>query len=373
MEPVRIDYRIRLDNGRTETFKFVLDGRSFDLIPQKVVDPPDWTRLGYRQCQHCGLAETARPYCPLALQLHGLVEAFHDTRSIDEVVLDVVTVDRRVIQRVALQQAIASMLDLIWPICGCPKTTNMKPLARFHLPVASEEETVFRVTGMHLLGQYFRSHYGDSAAIEFDGLAKMYEDYHVLNKSLASRLQEVTRSDSVKNAITLLDMYSMLVPALLDDQLAEMRPFFEAYLPEGGAAPAATADHLKKAKAFRLELVPMAEPSVKKVDYIDAALATEEGGEGAAIDREDHEAKAAREREREARKAQAVAEARAREKEAAEAILSGSSLSLALEPLDGDDVKQKRSKDEIFRMAEEEEGASRDKGGKESIFLVNDD
>jgi hypothetical protein len=350
MEPVRIDYRIRLESGRTESFKFILDGERFDLIPGKVKNPPDWTRLGHRQCKHCTLDEKAHPHCPLALQLHGLVTRFEETSSIDEVVLDVVTEDRRVIQKVALQQAIASMLDLIWPICGCPKTTNMKPLARFHLPVASEEETVFRVTGMYLLGQYFRSHNSDSAAIEFDGLAKIYEDYHILNKALASRLQEVTRSDSVKNAITLLDMYSMLVPALLEDQLAEMRPFFEAYAPQGGELKE-TSDHLKKAKAFRLELVPMAAPPVNKMDNLEAALASEEPG--LSMGSEGEESRLAKEQARAKIREQATSEARAREKQAAEEILSGSSLSLELEPLDESATKPKH-KDEIFEMAEEE-------------------
>lgn len=256
MEPVCIEYRIELGAHRTETFDFALDGKSFDLITREVLDSPRWIELGYRQCPHCPLTPEQSPHCPLALQLRDIVERFHDTKSIDQVALEVVTADRRVIQTLALQQAIASMLDLIWPTCGCPKTTNMKPLARFHLPVASEEETVFRVTGMYLLAQYFLSLTSDSARIELDGLTRIYEDSHILNTAVARRLQDVTKSDSVKNAITLIDMYSMLVPVLLEDQLAEMRGFFKAYLPEGGTVGAKT-NHLEQAKAFRLELVPL--------------------------------------------------------------------------------------------------------------------
>jgi len=256
MEPVHIRYLIRLGEDRTETFEFTLDGTSFELITNDIPNPPDWTRLGYKQCPHCPLSPEKTLRCPLALQLHDIVDRFHDTNSIDKVELEVVTMERRVIQTLDIQQAIASMLDLIWPICGCPKTTHMKPLARFHLPVASEEETVFRVTGMYLLAQYFLSHTSHDAGIEFDGLTKIYKESHVLNSAIASRLRGVTRSDSVKNAITLIDMYSMLVPALLEDQLAEMRGFFKAYLPEG-ALEVATTNHLEKAKAFRMELAPM--------------------------------------------------------------------------------------------------------------------
>jgi hypothetical protein len=32
---------------------------------------------------------------------------------------------------------------------------TVKPMARFHLPLASEEETIYRATTMYLLAQYF--------------------------------------------------------------------------------------------------------------------------------------------------------------------------------------------------------------------------
>ena len=102
MEPVRIEYQIRLDGDRTETFEFALDGKSFDLSTREVRDAPDWTELGYRQCPHCPLTPEKSPHCPLAVQLHDIVERFHETKSIDEVELQVVTADRRVIQTLAI-------------------------------------------------------------------------------------------------------------------------------------------------------------------------------------------------------------------------------------------------------------------------------
>jgi hypothetical protein len=53
----------------------------------------------------------------------------------------------------------------------------------------------------------------------------------------------------------LLDMYSSLVPMLLEDQLAEIRGFFTAFLPEDEIkTEVATNNYLEKAKAFALEL-----------------------------------------------------------------------------------------------------------------------
>ena len=264
MDSVNIEYRIKLSEERTEHFVFELDGKSFDLKGSGPPNPPEWTRLSFKQCPHCPLTEENHPHCPLALRLHDIVNRFHDTRSIDKVELEVVTHERRVIQTLDIQRAVASILDLIMPICGCPKTACLKPLARFHLPLASEEETVFRVTGMYLLAQYFLSNGSSAGRIELDGLSGIYEGLHDLNKAVTGRLRDVTRSDSLKNAFALVDTYSILVPLLVEDQLVEMRGFFEAYL-QGAESKQPVTHHLDEIKAFKLELVPL-EGEVKRGD-----------------------------------------------------------------------------------------------------------
>lgn len=241
-----------------------------------------------------------------------MVERFHETRSIDEVKLEVITEDRTVVQTTALQRVLSSMLGLIFPTCGCPKTAYMRPMARFHLPLASEEETVFRVAGMYLVAQYFLTHNGKKGQFAFDGLISIYEDFHILNKAIASRLQYATDSDSSKNAITLLDMYSSLVPMLLEDQLAEIRGFFTAFLPEDEIqAEVATNNYLEKAKAFALELetdlalAPIDSPDSDLPAWLRGAIEEEETKPASSLGKPDTSA--------------------------IDAILSASSLSLSLE------------------------------------------
>lgn len=275
MESVNITYRIKLSEKVTETFSFDLDGKTFELTNKQVDNPPKWAELGFRQCSHCPLKAEQHTHCPMALQLHNVVERFHNSRSIDEVEVEVINDDKRVVVTTALQRVIASMLGLVFPICGCPKTAYMRPLARFHSPLASEEETVFNVTGMYLLAQYFLTTAGTRGQFDFKGLASIYDDMHILNAAVASRLQGATTSDSVKNAITLIDMYSTLVPMLIEDQLAEMRSFFRAYLPEGDAAPKSTKNYLEKAKAFslELELAPIDDGKPGEPEWLKAAKA----------------------------------------------------------------------------------------------------
>lgn len=256
METISVVYRIKLSPVLTEEFDFEMDPETFEITSTpRVAKLPAWTELGFKQCANCPLKPEEHPHCPMAVQLHHIVERFHTTRSIDEVTLEVITEQRTVIQTTALQNAISSMLGLVFPISGCPRTEGMKPLARFHVPLASEEETVFNVSGMYLLAQYFVNLKNRNGVLSFDGLIRMYEDLHVVNKAVASRLQAVTTSDSVKNAITLLDMYSSLIPMLLQDQLVEIRRFFNAYLPEDEIV-VPTSNYLEQAKAFRIVLTP---------------------------------------------------------------------------------------------------------------------
>jgi len=268
MKPVKILYRIQLSEQVTEEFNYHLHPETFEIIstPNKEA-LPDWTELGFKQCPNCPLKVEEHPHCPMAVQLHHMVERFHNTSSIDQVKVKVVTEQRTLIKSTDLQSAISSMLGLLFPISGCPKTEGMKPLARFHVPMGSEEETVFNVAGMYLLAQYFLNLKNKNGVLSFDGLIKMYEDLHIVNKHVASRLQTVTRSDSVKNAITLLDMYCSLIPMLLQDQLVEMRSFFSAYLPENEIIKP-TSNYLEQAKKFRI--MPIDDAKAEETQDIDS-------------------------------------------------------------------------------------------------------
>lgn len=238
-----ITYRIRLRKQAVEIFTFVLDAHTGDLQAEPLPAPPRWTELDYQQCPHCPLKKEQHPHCPLALQLCNIIDRLHDTTSFDEVDLEVITPERTITQRVELQRVIGSMVGLVSPTSGCPKTAYMKPMARFHLPLSTEEETLFRVSGMYLLAQHLLGNKVDLA-----GLNNIYEELHVVNKHIASRLKHATESDSSKNAIALLDMYSNLVPMMIEEQLPELRQLFSAYEASTATIPLEAVVKTPKAK-----------------------------------------------------------------------------------------------------------------------------
>ena len=123
------------------------------------------------------------------------------------------------------------MMGLIIATCGCPHTTFFKPMARFHLPLASEQETIFRATSMYLLAQYYLNKEYRIADFEFEGLGRIYDDMQIVNFAIAERLRTATLTDSSINAVVLLDSYAQALPLAIDKSLEGIRhlftPFFQ--------------------------------------------------------------------------------------------------------------------------------------------------
>lgn len=266
MEPVNIGYRIKIKD-EIKAFDYRLHSETYGLTEETAsstaLTTAEWTRLDHRKCPHCPLQSEEHPHCPLALQLEPLVENFHQTSSIDEVELEMIRGTRKIIDTTSLQEALSSILEVLYPASGCPKTLLMRPHARFHIPSGSEEEKVYSVTSMYMLAQYFRDKTDSNGDFEFAGLIDFYADMSVLNKAIASRLTGATRSDSVKNAITLMDMYSTLIPLMLEDDLVEIRGIFKDFLPEEAPEKMAAIKNrvLERIKTAKLELVPLDEDS----------------------------------------------------------------------------------------------------------------
>jgi hypothetical protein len=99
-------------------------------------------------------------------------------------------------------------------------------MARFHLPFASEMETVYRSVCMFLLARELK---GDADARGFAALEALYENLHVVNRDMSRRLGAATRADPARNAMALLDAYTTLLPAALESSLGELKPLFDAW------------------------------------------------------------------------------------------------------------------------------------------------
>jgi hypothetical protein len=130
------------------------------------------------------------------------------------------------------------MMGLINAASGCPKLAFFKPMARFHLPLASQDETIYRAVSTYLLAQYFVRKAGGAADLDLHGLQQIYTDIQSINVSMARRLREASKTDSAVNALVILDMYAQIVPELIENSLVKLRPIFSVYLEAEPGGPA---------------------------------------------------------------------------------------------------------------------------------------
>ena len=221
-----IVYRFDLPDGSAKTLEFAFDAVDFKMLKAPPDSPPFWTELTFSRCANCPLDERLNPHCPAALQLASALEPLNALVSFDTVGVTVTQAERTMYAQTAAQQAMSSVIGLVMATSGCPWTDHLRPMARFHLPFASEAETVYRSIGMFLLA---RAIAGSDESQGFAALESLYENLHVVNRDMSRRLGAAARTDPARNAMALLDAYTTLLPEALARSLDELSPLFDAW------------------------------------------------------------------------------------------------------------------------------------------------
>src|SRR5258705_13526736 len=208
--PQRIRYRFDLPDGSQKSLDFPFDAADFRLSNAAPDAPPFWTALTFNQCANCPLNAADHPHCPAALQMAPAVELLKALVSFDTVGVTVTQAERTVYAETTAQLAMSSVLGLIMATAGCPWADRFRPMARFHLPFASEVDTVYRSIGMFLLARELT---GESRARGFAALEELYENLRIVNRGMSLRLGGATRNVPAQNAMALLDACNRLFPA----------------------------------------------------------------------------------------------------------------------------------------------------------------
>lgn len=231
MSNITISYKLTsVADGKQFTIDIVLDAAHLEPVAPLPDILPEWTALAHCQCECCPLSESEHALCPAAARLSSLGNFFQALCSYDEMTLEVVTDERRILQSTTAQRALSSLMGLIIATSGCPVTAYFKPMARFHLPLSSHEETVYRATSMYMLAQFFRGKRGPSIDIDMNGLTEIYDAMRMVNVGLAERIRSATSADALVNAVVLLDTNALLLPSVVADSVPEVEYLFRAYL-----------------------------------------------------------------------------------------------------------------------------------------------
>lgn len=231
MSVLNIKYEFELPRGLVRDYVLLLDRKTLKQHEQLTRESslPDWAALDCFQCSNCPLNISSHPHCPLAASLSSIVPVCQDLKSFDEVDIRVSMPERTVTSSTTIQRALSSLLGLVVATSACPHTKYLRPMARFHLPLATEEETFYRSASMYLLAQYFLYRAGHTPDITLNGLAVIYQDIQIVNRAMVNRLRIASKEDGTVNAIILLDLFAKAFPQVIEDSLEDMRYLFMPY------------------------------------------------------------------------------------------------------------------------------------------------
>lgn len=222
-----IRYVFDQKGGNVGIYELYFDLQSLSVIRREPREPPSWAKLHVSKCAHCPLDEKLKPHCPIGVNLADLVEHFKDTASYARVSVTVTTEARQYRKEVPIQEGLFSIFELLMVTSGCPKMNFLRPLARFHLPFSTIEETIVRNVSIYLLGQYFLHKRGGTADLDLRGLKEKYDETGKVYLGLIDRIKTIIKSgDANQNTITTLDTFAKLLSMALKKDLEKYAHFF---------------------------------------------------------------------------------------------------------------------------------------------------
>ncbi len=225
--PIEIRYLVDCGGDKQFDIPVLIDPDTLLRITTSDDAPPDWTLLNHHPCACCQLPKGAGPHCPAAVALVEMVRCFGDMLSYTEAAVVVKTPQREVHTHTTVQRVLSSLLGLFMATSGCPSMDFLKPMARFHLPFASRQETLYRAASSYMLMQYFLHKEGKPCDMEMRNLQESYHRVSLVNRNMAARLRETVHGDANLNAVVLLDLFAQDIPMAIEDGLADLEKLFQ--------------------------------------------------------------------------------------------------------------------------------------------------
>ncbi len=225
--PLEFKYQFQFANGETLDYEIFLEPDSLSMIHETYdQELPEWTRLTYEQCKDCPLNVKAHPHCPIAVNIMELVETFKTVFSYHDCIVSCETAERTYVKKTSVMEGLSAIFGMIMATSDCPVMEFLKPMARFHLPFATIEETTVRTASMYLLAQYF--HHRDTPGMTFDfsTLENHYAKVQLVNEGLLERINSISSEDADKNAIITLHSLSQFLSMEIDYSLGGLERVF---------------------------------------------------------------------------------------------------------------------------------------------------
>jgi len=223
---ISISYLFDFENNNVKTFEALLNSSTLSLVLPQSYEIPPWANAF--RCSQCP-RETANSHCcSICINISHLIEEFKTFDSVTPCTISVRTKERNYSLKSDVQRGLSSLLGLYMATSDCPFLGFLRPMARFHLPFASTEETIFRSTGSYLIGQYFKAKKSNQADFELSQLPATYSKVSKINHDIIRHLRKnYYTHDAYANSLVILDNFAQMISAFLPEELDEFASFYE--------------------------------------------------------------------------------------------------------------------------------------------------
>ncbi len=219
-----IEYLFTMDDGKVLNYKINFSRPWTDILVQS--DYPVWTELDFKQCGNCPLNPEEYSHCPVAIDAKEIFLGFKEILSSSVANVRVITSEREYFKRCDAQTGLRALIGFVMATSQCPILSKMRGMAHYHLPFASIDEIVFRVSSSYLLSQYYLHQEGGEPDWELKGLKKYYKDLLTLNYDFLQRIRIASEAHSNLDVLSTLFSISSLLSINLEQHLQELKPLF---------------------------------------------------------------------------------------------------------------------------------------------------
>jgi hypothetical protein len=218
-----VTYEFNFESGKKQSFPVETERHATGIDSSEGCAPEKWTVLDYCQCSNCPLKKDRVKYCPAALDLQGVVEAFKKEAAFQKVEVRVVTPPRTYTKKTSLEEGLRSMMGLIMATSGCPVLGELKPMALHHIPFSSNDEFVLRSVSLYLMQQYFNQREHQPVDWELKGLVERNKRLQIVNQALWQRVHAVCEGDSSLKALLSFFSLASSITFSLEAQLLKIK------------------------------------------------------------------------------------------------------------------------------------------------------
>lgn len=227
MDTICFEYQFKFSDGSVREFRVEINPDTMIALEDPKYQPPDWAKLETHQCSHCPYNKADKPYCPVAKSIARVAEAFKSDISHTETTVMVKTENRFYGKRTDIQIGLQSLFGLMMATTECSHMDLFKPMARYHLPFSTLDETVVRIIGKYLIAQYLKTQKGQTPALDMQELIDGYANVSIVNRAMIQRVRSISKGDADKNAIVILDGFAALLPMELQSGLETLSKIFK--------------------------------------------------------------------------------------------------------------------------------------------------